>query len=62
MDSVYVGIGEASMLLGVSQSTLRNWDNQGVLVPERKLSSGKRYYSTEQIKQMILKMEGKEDI
>lgn len=57
-----MGIGEASKLLGVSSSTLRNWDKSGILIPERKLSSGKRYYSVEQIKLMIQKMEGKEEI
>ena len=57
MNEVYVGIGEASELLGVSASTLRNWDKQGILVPKRRLSSGKRFYTTEQLNRVISKME-----
>lgn len=61
MSAVYIGIGEASTLLGVSPSTLRNWDKDGVMIPKRRLSSGKRYYTTEQVKEMIQKMEQKRE-
>lgn len=53
----YVSIGEAADLLGVATSTLRNWDRAGILVPERRLSSGKRYYSMRQIENMEIKMQ-----
>ena len=53
----YVSIKEASNILGVSDSTLRNWDRVGVLVPERRLHSGKRFYSIEQLNEMVKEME-----
>lgn len=53
----YVSIREASQILGVSDSTLRNWDRVGVLVPERRLHSGKRFYSVDQLDKMIAEME-----
>jgi len=53
----YVSIREASRILGVSDSTLRNWDRVGVLVPERRLHSGKRFYSVDQLDKMIAEME-----
>lgn len=41
-------IKQASMLLGVSEQTLRNWENSGKLVPQR-TSGGHRRYLESQI-------------
>lgn len=38
-----VAIGEAARLLGVSTSTLRRWDENGTLVPERTAAGHRRY-------------------
>lgn len=38
-----IGINEASKRLGVSISTLRNWDKTGVLVAERTPKGHRRY-------------------
>ena len=39
----YVGIGEASKVLGVSISTLRRWEASGKLVPEHTQGGHRRY-------------------
>jgi predicted site-specific integrase-resolvase len=39
----YVAIGEASKALGVSISTLRRWEGEGQLVPERTTGGQRRY-------------------
>lgn len=36
-------IGEASKILGVSISTLRRWEAEGSLMPERTLNGHRRY-------------------
>lgn len=38
-----LAIGEAAKRLGVSQDTLRNWEEQGKLVPERTAGGHRRY-------------------
>lgn len=45
----FVKIGEAARFLGVSERQLRRWDEQGVLVPERRTVSGHRRYSVRQL-------------
>ena len=40
----YVKIGEAAKILGVTEQTLRNWDNRGKLVPYRHPVNGYRMY------------------
>jgi putative resolvase len=42
MDRI-VSIGEAAEALGVSISTLRRWETQGRLVPERTIGRQRRY-------------------
>ena len=44
----FVSIGKASEELGVSISTLRRWEVEGKLIPER-TKGGQRRYSIEQI-------------
>ncbi|MCY7334789.1 MAG: helix-turn-helix domain-containing protein, partial [Chamaesiphon sp.] len=38
-----ISISEAAKLKGVSVSTLRRWETDGKLVPERTLSGHRRY-------------------
>ncbi|NKD46024.1 MerR family DNA-binding transcriptional regulator, partial [Haematospirillum jordaniae] len=39
----YVSVGRAAALLGVSVSTLRRWEREGKLLPERTASGHRRY-------------------
>lgn len=45
-----ISIGEAAKALGVSISTLRRWELQGKLIPERTTSSGHRRYNIAKLK------------
>jgi len=47
--SRFLKIGEAAKILGVSIQTLRRWEEQGYLVPNRKSKGKTRYYSYEQL-------------
>lgn len=49
----YYSINEFSKLLGVSAQTLRNWDANGKLHPHHTSSNGYRYYSHEQLSQVM---------
>lgn len=51
--SKYYSIREFSKILGVSAQTLRNWDNNGKLHPHHTTGSGYRYYSDEQLNQVL---------
>jgi predicted site-specific integrase-resolvase len=51
--SKYYSINEFSKILGVSAQTLRNWDKKGKLHPHHTSSNGYRYYSHEQLNQII---------
>lgn len=51
--SKYYSINEFSKILGVSAQTLRNWDNKGKLHPHHTSSNGYRYYSHQQLNQVI---------
>lgn len=42
-------IGEAAKLLGVTTTTLRNWDKNGMLHPDTKTRGGDRRYSIESL-------------
>ena len=42
-----------SKIIGVSAQTLRNWDANGKLHPHHTTVSGYRYYSDEQLNQVI---------
>jgi len=44
-----VKIGEAATALGVTTQTLRKWEEDGQLLPDRKTAGGTRYYNLERI-------------
>jgi len=49
----YYSINEFSKILGVSAQTLRNWDRNGKLKPHHTSTNGYRYYSQEQLNQVM---------
>lgn len=49
----YLRTGEAADYIGISHQTLRNYHQQGLLIPERILDSGHRYYSLKQLDRFI---------
>lgn len=49
----YYSIHEFSKILGVSAQTLRNWDKNGKLHPHHTTASGYRYYSQEQLNEVL---------
>lgn len=51
--SKYYSIREFSKIIGVSAQTLRNWDFNGKLRPHHTTTSGYRYYSNEQLNQVM---------
>lgn len=51
--SKYYSIREFSKILGVSAQTLRNWDSNGKLKPHHTSLNGYRYYSHEQLNQVM---------
>lgn len=51
--SKYYSINKFSKILGVSAQTLRNWDSNGKLRPHHTSSNGYRYYSHEQLNQVM---------
>ena len=51
--SKYYSIHEFSKIIGVSAQTLRNWNANGKLHPHHTTVSGYRYYSDEQLNQVI---------
>ena len=49
----YYTIHEFSQLVGKTPQTLRNWDKKDILKPHHTSTNGYRYYSDEQIKQVL---------
>ena len=49
----YLKTGAAADYIGVSHQTLRNYHQQGLLIPEQVLDSGHRYYSLEQLDRFV---------
>jgi excisionase family DNA binding protein len=49
----YLTVGDAAATLGVSRSTLRNWDKAGKLKPHRHPVNGYRLYSLHELKAML---------
>ena len=47
--SRFLKIGEAAKILGVSIQTLRRWEDQGYLIPNRRSKGNTRYYSYTQL-------------
>ncbi len=44
-----VKIGEAATALGVTTQTLRKWEEDGQLLPDRKTAGGTRYYNLDRL-------------
>ena len=57
---MYISIGEASVLCGVSVSTLRRWDLDEYLKPDFKTKGGHRRYSFLKIKSFLGEIESSE--
>ena len=53
MNKQIYSIGEFAKKIGKTQQTLRNWDNSGKLHPHHTSSNGYRYYSHEQLNQVM---------
>lgn len=53
MAETYIKIGEAARMLGVSLSTLGNWQDKGILIPAQIFPSGHRRYTVSQIQEFI---------
>ena len=49
----YLTVGEAAATLGVSRSTLRNWDKVGKLKPYRHPLNGYRLYSRNELDALL---------
>ena len=49
----YYTINKFSKLVGKSPQTLRNWDKNGILNPHHTSTNGYRYYSEEQVRQVL---------
>ena len=49
----YFTINKFSKIVGVTPQTLRNWDRAGKLIPHHTGSNGYRYYSEEQLNQIL---------
>ena len=47
--SRFISIGKAAKLLGVSVQTLRRWEQNGELLPDRRSKGGTRYYDKEKL-------------
>lgn len=52
---MFYKIGDFAKKIGVSASTLRNWEQRGWLMPHHVTPSGYRYYSQEQYDQVVKK-------
>lgn len=51
----WLSSGQVANMLGVTTTTLCNWERRGILVPERRLEKGHRRYSVAQINEFLLK-------
>lgn len=49
----YYTIHEFSKLVGKTPQTLRNWNKKGLLIPHHTGANGYRYYSHDQLKQVL---------
>ncbi len=49
----YYTIHKFSEMVGKTPQTLRNWDKKGILKPHHTSSNGYRYYSEEQVRQVL---------
>jgi excisionase family DNA binding protein len=58
--SDYLTVGEAAATLGVSRSTLRNWDKAGKLTPYRHPINRYRLYSRRELENLLAQITGLE--
>ncbi len=49
----YLTVGDAASTLGVSRSTLRNWDKAGKLKPYRHPVNGYRLYNRQELEALL---------
>jgi excisionase family DNA binding protein len=54
----YLTVGEAAKRLGVSRSTLRNWDKAGKVRPHRHPVNGYRLYRRAELDELLAKIRG----
>jgi len=54
----YMTVKEAAEFLGVSSSTLRNWDRAGKLTPRRHPVNGYRLYERSQLERLLSALKG----
>lgn len=57
----YLTVGEAASMLGVSKSTLRNWDRVGKLKAFRHPVNGYRLYRREELEALLKKVRASRD-
>lgn len=50
---MYYKIGDFANMVGLSTSTLRDYEKRGILVPHHRSPSGYRFYSDEQYQDFI---------
>lgn len=55
----YYSIGKFAKLVGLNKETLRNWHKNGTLIPHHIMKNGYRYYSEEQIDEVLSLKKGK---
>ena len=55
----YLTVGEAATFLGVSPSTLRNWDKEGKVKAARHPVNGYRLYQREDLEALLKRAKGK---
>jgi excisionase family DNA binding protein len=54
----YLKVSEAAHFLGVTTTTLRNWDRQGKLTAYRHPINGYRLYSRSELEALIITIKG----
>lgn len=52
-ESEYLHIAEAAEILGVSTRTLRRWESEGKILPDRRTMGGWRLYSRKSLETLI---------
>jgi len=50
---MFYSIGKFAKAIGISIETLRNWDKQGKLIPDKIKENGFRYYSQKQLDEYL---------
>ena len=58
----YLTVGAAAEFLGISRSTLRNWDREGKLKPHRHPINGYRLYRHADLVALLKELTGKKKI